>query len=275
MTIKYLTKTKIGFAFLAITALIGASCSAPDKSPTILQIDQQKQVEDVVVTINQVRLSDEEILVLYEVTGPDDVYREGPLRSPTIEYGDQTLRSGAKPDVDGLLVLSFPPLPEGTNEFTINIPPYWQLNGPAANFSISLGDRVGTTLPPPEGRELQMDQLIEVGSVQFRLTSFILRPDSFEFTYKPEPGSETTGLLLAGPGPIFENISATDDSGHSYRAGGGGTFLNFVEGHPQLKSQTIEFDSALQPGSTRLDVRIEATGTIGPEPFRFQIPLEE
>ncbi len=273
MTIKHRTKTKIAFALLAIIALIGASCSAPDKSPTILQIDQQKQVADVVVTINQVRLSDKETLVLYEVTGPDDVYREGPLRSPTIEYGDQTLRSGPKPDVDGLTALSFPPLPDETNEFIINIPPYWQLDGPAANFSIFLGNRVGTTPPPPEGRELPMDQLIEVGPAQFRLTSFVLRPDSFEFTYKPEPGSETTGLLLAGPGPIFENISATDDNGYSYRAEGVGAYLNFDEGHPQLESQTIEFDNALQPGSTRLDVRIAATGAIGPEPFRFHIQI--
>jgi len=268
MTIKYQTKTKIGFALCAITALIGASCDSPSQPPRTLQIDQYQQVAGVGVTINQVRLSDEEILVLYQVTGPDDVYREGPLRSPTIEYGDQTLRSGAKPDVDGLTALSFPPLPDETNEFIINIPPYWQLNGPAASFSISLGDQ-----PPPEGRELQIDQLIEVGSAQFRLTSFILRPDSFEFSYKPEPASETTGLLLAGPGPIFETISATDDKGNSYRASGGGTYLNFDEGHPQLESQTIEFDSALQPGTTRIDVRIEATGTIGPEPFRFQIQI--
>ncbi len=274
MTIKHQTKTKIAFALLTITTLIGASCDTPAHSTKFIQIDQHVQVADVGVTIKLVRLSDEEILVLYQITGPDDVYREGPLRAPTIEYGDQTIRSHSSPEVDGLTLLSFPPLPDNINEFTINIPPYLQLNGPAADFSISLGDRVGTTPPPPEGRELPMDQIIQVGSVQFILTSFVLRPDSFEFTYKPEPGSETTGLLLAGPGPRFEAISATDDSGNSYRAGmGGGTYLNFDEGHPQLKSQTIEFDSALQPGATRIDVRIEATGTIGPEPFRFHIQV--
>ncbi len=273
MPITHQTKTKIAYGFLTVIVLIGVSCAAPARPTRFIQMDQHVQVADVGVTINLVRLSDEEVLLLYRITGPDDVYREGPLRPPTIEYGDQTIRCNSSPEVDGLGLLSFPPLPDNITEVTINIPPYWQLNGPAADFSISLGDQVGTTPPPPEGRELQMDQLIEVGPVKFRLTSFILYPDSFKFTYQPEPGSETAGLLLAGPGPIPEIISATDDSGHSYRAGGGGAHLDFDEGHPQLKSQTIEFDSALQPGATRLDVRIEATGTIGPEPFRFQIQI--
>jgi len=154
LTIKYQTKTKIGFAFLAITALIGASCDTPNtpsQSPRTLQIGQHKQVAGIGVTINQVRLSDNETLVVYHVTGPADVYLEDPLKAPNIECGEQTLRSLSKPAVDGLLALSFPPLPEETNEFTINIPPYLHLNGPAANFSISLGDLVGPT-PPPEGR---------------------------------------------------------------------------------------------------------------------------
>jgi hypothetical protein len=283
MSITRRTKTKTAFAFLviAIIALIGASCGAPAQPTRFIEVDQHVQVGDVGVTIELVRLSAEELLVLYQVTVPDDVFTEGPLGAPTIEYGGQTIR-GSSSEVDGLGLLSFPPLPDNVEEFTINIRPYLQLNGPAADFSIFLGDQVGTTPPPQEGRELQVDQLIEVDGVQFRLTSFILYPDSFEFTYQPEPGSETAGLLLAGPGERFETISATDDSGHSYIAGmGGGTYLNFDEGYPQLKSQTIEFDSALQPGTTRLDVRISVTGTIGTEPFRFLIqthpshPLEK
>lgn len=283
MAIKRQTKTKIAFAFLAIAiiALIGASCEAPaqPQPARFIEMDQHVQVGDVGITIKLVRLSDEEILVLCLVTVPDDVFTEGPLGPPTIEYGAQTIR-GSLSEVDGLGLLSFPPLPDNIEEFTINIRPYLQLNGPAADFSISLGDQVGTTPPPPEGQELQVDQLIEVDGVQFRVTSFILSPDSFEFTYEPEPGSETAGLLLAGPGERFETISATDDSGHSYIAGmGGGTYLNFEEGRPQLERQTIEFDSALQTGTTRLDVRIAVTGTIGTEPFRFHIqthphPLE-
>jgi len=265
----------VGMASLA--ALLITSCtstSAGSTAPRTLQVDQNIQSEGISITVKQVRLYASETLVLYQITLPDGVYPEGPLRSPTIEYGDQALRSGTHPDIDGLKVLSFSALPKETTEFTLNINPYLQLNGPAANFSIPLGDQVGTTPPPPEGRELQMDQLIQVGTVKFKLTSFVMRPDSFEFTYQPEPGSETSGMILAGPGPIFETMSVTDDNGNSYRPGTGtGTRLNFVTGHPQLKTQTIGFESALQTGTTRLDVRIMATGIIGPEPFRFKIQI--
>ena len=276
MAITRRTKTKIAFAFLAviaIMALISFSCEEPAQpQPTrFIEMDRHVQVGDVGVTVKHIRLSEEELLIICLVTVPDDVITEGPLGCPTIEYGDQTIR-GSFGEVDGFALLSFPPLPDNIEEFTLNIPPYLHLNGPAADFSIFLGDQVGTTPPPPEGRELQVDQLIEVAGVQFRVTSFILRPDSFEFTYEPEPGSEAAGLLLAGPGERFETISATDDSGHSYIAGiGGGAYLKFDEGCPRLERQIIEFDSALQPGTTRLDVRIAVTGTIGTEPFRFHI----
>jgi len=285
MTIKHQTKIKIAFAFLTIIALIGASCNAPQPSqpPKILQVDQTVQNGEIGITVKEVHFYEEKTAVLYQITSPENVYYEAYSRSdPTIECGNQIIETIHEQNQlvsttgpDGVVnFLWYPALPEGTSDFIINFPPFSTNTGPAANFSVYLGDQVGTTLPPPEGRELQMDQLIEVSSVQFRLTSFILRPDSFEFTYKPEPGSETAGLLLAGPGPRFETISATDDSGHSYRAGmGGGTYLDFVEGHPQLKSQTIEFDSALQPGTTRLDVRIAAIGVFGTEPFRFQIKI--
>jgi hypothetical protein len=169
--------------------------------------------------------------------------------------------------------LWYPALPEGTSDFILNFPPFSTNNGPAANFSIYLGDQVGTTLPPEKGQELQIDQLIEVGSAQFRLASFVLYPDSFEFTYKPEPGRETAGLFLAGPGPIPETISATDDSGNLYKASTGGASLNFVDGQPQLEEQTLRFEGRLKPGATRVDVKILATGVFGTEPFRFQVQI--
>lgn len=269
-------------ALLCTTASI-ASCTVRDTTPvthspttttSTVQVGRQQAHDGVTVTIGEISLSDEETLVLYKVDTADNSVPEGPLRSPTLEAGGEVLRSSAQNDIDGWKVISFHPLPAGTHDIVVNFNPFTQLNGPATDFTIDLGDKVGTELPTGSGLELEMDQVVEAAGAQFRVTTIRLYIDSFWITYKPET-DEASSIMLLGTGPVAPGdlLTATDDFGNPYTVEDVNARLVFDSGYPQLKNQTIIFNRFLQPGTTRLDVKITATGTIGREPFRFEIQI--
>lgn len=297
----------ICLAVLAITVPAVISCNSPTEStnpsnapqstgtletfpllqkpPTYeplrtLKVEQTIQHGEVSITVRALQFFDDKMAILYQTSAPENIIFLPFSRSdPTIECGGEVINTlelrHKLAAVEDINYLWYPPLPKDTSEFTLHFPPFSTNTGPAADFSIYLGDQVGYETPPDKGRELQIDQVIEFESAQFRIISFVLYPESFRFTYQPEPGSEATGIFLLLPGPSHGSISAADDRGNTYDTyGGGGLTLDWVEDEPQLKEQTISFEGGLEPGTTRLDVHIPATGVSGTEPFRFKIQIK-
>jgi hypothetical protein len=249
----------------------------PDPVHAVVELNESVEAEGVEVTVNELRFSSDEILVLYTLSSElhlsDDLLLEVLMELPdgAVIDGDDVEGGYTGPPRDwvGDHVSSLPPLPKGVATFKLRFGPYLTPI-PGGVTTITLPDAASLATPGSYAVESATES---VGGAPVLVADelAILEDGGVRIRMRPNPSS--TGVMAPLP---RRDISAEDNLGNAYAYAGGGISVGTkADGSIPQQEDLIRLEGPIDPAATQLIVRVSNFAMLltGPWEFHTDSPL--
>lgn len=239
--------------------------AALDPKARVVPVLQSVQADGISITLRELRLSSDETVLAYELQAPPAFL--GPPSAPArIYFEDGSFIHGVPVEQPhgqgGVQLISFPPLPDSTQNITVDFGSYL-LRTEGSDLSIGLPGVASL------GEQITLSQRLPTPGGDIVAQSLRTAADSFAV----ELGPEQAGVpgLTASP---HAHLEAVDNFGHSYPiATRGVLFGKNASGRAFFEREVLSFTEPLDPRATQLSLKVSEFARLVSGPWQFSLAV--
>lgn len=268
---------------LLLTLIIGVALTSSISRATAeedfesVDIGQTIEVGDLTVTVERLLLgrSETRLELAFESESAIGVSPVGP---PTIHLpnGDVLKTKGLANGInagtgEGLFDRTYilEGIPGGVNAVTIDLASHIAYYESAYSIHLPIDELLGefdhASVNEPETYTLGYG--FSVGPAQFELTSLVLRPAEFSFSFRPL-NKEAQKTVVSG---TLSHVSARDGNGTIFPSGL--AIANWSDAQDSVRSQSLFFEGTINPEAIELILEVDGIGEIKtPGSIRVSLP---